>query len=216
VKVGQDFNARLWKSRLTEEILEECVGDAMNWEPSTQSRYLDLMDAVGEYATRLGNLIYGEINLREYNFWVRFKDFRAQLERAKAVTRAATDPAWDDTEQARARVVELTAQLEAALGLTLGQLPDPGPPAEDPDIAVVRELLLAAFSAEELRQLVTYTSVTELRPLVQRFSSRASLGEIVYETIEYCQTRALLPELLTEVQQANPRQYARFAPRLRG
>jgi hypothetical protein len=241
VRVSPELKARLWKSRLTEEILEDCVGEAMNWDPAAQSQYLDLMDAVGEYATRLGNLVYEEINLREYNFWLRFEEFRVQLQQEKEITRTHTDPAWDETEQARARVVELTTQLEGALGLGPAQpdgatpadgsraadqpqvTPDrydsslrPGIPALDPPISVVRELLLAAFTAEDLRRLFLYTSNPKLRPLVQRFSARAGLADMVDETIEYCQTRDLLPDLLDEVKQANPRQYARFEPLLQG
>jgi hypothetical protein len=39
---------------------------------------------------------------------------------------------------------------------------------------------------------------------------------MVDETIEYCQSRLLCPDLLDEVKQANPRQYARFEPQLQG
>lgn len=36
------------------------------------------------------------------------------------------------------------------------------------------------------------------------------------KTIEFCQVRGLLPDLLREVERANPRRYAGFAQRLRG
>ena len=39
---------------------------------------------------------------------------------------------------------------------------------------------------------------------------------MVDRVIEFCLARALFPELLREVEQANPDQYARHRPRLRG
>jgi hypothetical protein len=83
-----------------------------------------------------------------------------------------------------------------------------------PDLQVVRDLLLAAFTADDLRRLFLYTANAELRPLTREFSPRDGLAAMADKAIEFCQVRDLLPELLAEVQRANPRQYARFAPGL--
>jgi hypothetical protein len=81
--------------------------------------------------------------------------------------------------------------------------------------AAVRDLLLAAFTAEDLRRLFLYTSNADLHPLLQAFSPSDGLAAMVDKTITFCQTRDLLPDLLREVEGANPRQYAHFAQRLR-
>ena len=97
--------------------------------------------------------------------------------------------------------------------------PVPGPGAETAqgyDLAAVRDLLLAAFTAEELRSLFLYTSSAGLRPLTREFSPTDGMAAMVDRVIEFCLTRALLPELLHEVEQANPDQYAQFESRLRG
>jgi hypothetical protein len=101
------------------------------------------------------------------------------------------------------------------------EIPETSTPAVSPSATTisptaVRDLLLAAFTAEDLRRLFLYTSNDKLRPLVQRFGSRAGLADMVDETIEYCQPRLLFPDLLSEVKQANPRQYDRFEPLLQG
>jgi hypothetical protein len=83
-----------------------------------------------------------------------------------------------------------------------------------PDLQVVRDLLLAAFTASDFRRLFLYATHAELRPLTQEFSPSDGLAAMAGKAIEFCQVRDLLPELLAEVQRANPRQYARFAGRL--
>jgi hypothetical protein len=87
---------------------------------------------------------------------------------------------------------------------------DPSSPT-GPELAAIRDLLLAAFTAAELRRLVMYTTNEELRPLVQEFSPNDGLKAMVDRTVAFCLTRDLLPDLLVEVKKANPGQYARFA-----
>jgi hypothetical protein len=96
------------------------------------------------------------------------------------------------------------------------RIPSPtrAPAASGPDPAAVRDLLLAAFTADDLRRLFLYTANPDLRPLTNRFSSRDGLAEMAETVITYCQKRNLLADLLREVRQANPRQYARFEPLL--
>ena len=90
-----------------------------------------------------------------------------------------------------------------------------GSPAPQTAVAVVRDLLLAAFTADDLRRLVLYTSNPALRPLADEFGPGDSLAALVEKTIAYCQKRDLLAALLGDVQVVNPNQYARFVPRLR-
>jgi hypothetical protein len=79
----------------------------------------------------------------------------------------------------------------------------------------VRELLLAAFTAADLRRLFFYTSQRELRPVVEELSPNDGLAAMADKAIEFCLARDLLPTLLREVERANPRRYATFASRLR-
>jgi tetratricopeptide (TPR) repeat protein len=109
---------------------------------------------------------------------------------------------------------------------------EPGFPPEDPDwtatmvslkdaqtthssLAAVRDLLLAAFTAEDLGRLVLYTANTALGPLRDEFGPSDGLATMIDKTIIYCHKRGLLPVLLDEVKEANPSQYRRFASRLR-
>lgn len=84
----------------------------------------------------------------------------------------------------------------------------------DYDPAVVRDLLLAAFTAQNFRRLFLYASDPGLKLLTQEFSPNDGLSAMVDKAIEHCQTRDLFRSLLREVEQANPRLYARFESRL--
>jgi ketosteroid isomerase-like protein len=80
------------------------------------------------------------------------------------------------------------------------------------DIATIRELLLAAFTANELHRFCQER--TTLRPVVDRFGPNLGLDDMVDHVIEYCETRLLFDELLIEVKGVNPHQYARFEEHL--
>ena len=118
--------------------------------------------------------------------------------------------------------IAITGDVQGGLTIIQGAVPpardtpqSPAPPdTRDYDLAAVRDLLLAAFTASDLRRLFLYTANTELRPLAQQFSPNDGLVAMVDRVIEFCQARALFPDLLAEVQRANPRQYASFAHRL--
>lgn len=128
--------------------------------------------------------------------------------------------------------IALTGDIQGGVtiiqgGTPLGMAtPTPSPAADlktdgpssipSPRPAAVRDLLLAAFTADDLRRLFLYTENPDLRPLSAEFASSDGLVDMVDKAVEYCDTRALLPDLLREVQRANPRQYARFAQSLRG
>lgn len=76
------------------------------------------------------------------------------------------------------------------------------------DIAKIRELLLAAFTANELRKFCQDRPT--FRPVVDRFGPGLGLDDMVSHVIEFCETRLLFEKLLVEVKEVNPRQYARF------
>jgi hypothetical protein len=103
-----------------------------------------------------------------------------------------------------------------------GSSPAPSPPAGSPgssplpgpDLSAVRDLLLDAFAAADLRRLVLYTGNAELRRLGQEFADGDGLTAMVEKAIRFCQARQLLPDLLREVERENPRQYRRYAHRL--
>jgi len=83
------------------------------------------------------------------------------------------------------------------------------------NLSVVRDLLLAAFTDEELRRLVRYTSNPALRPLSHELGSGDDLVTMADKAITYCEKRGALPDLLAEVKQERARQYARLEPDLR-
>jgi formylglycine-generating enzyme required for sulfatase activity len=82
------------------------------------------------------------------------------------------------------------------------------------NLAAIRDLLLAAFTSDDLRRLFLYTEDRALRRVGDEFSPGDGLETMVAKTLTYCEKRALLAALLAEAQHANPDQYARFATRL--
>ncbi len=78
----------------------------------------------------------------------------------------------------------------------------------EPDIAQIRQLLLEAFTPEDLRRFC-YDRPT-FRPVVNRFGRPYRLDDMVDELIIYSDNYRYLPDLLAELEQHNPRQYARF------
>jgi formylglycine-generating enzyme required for sulfatase activity len=79
---------------------------------------------------------------------------------------------------------------------------------QDHNIATIHQLLLAAFTPEELRRFC-YKRPT-FRPIVDLFGPGLGFTDMVDRVVEYCDRHVLLDQLLTEVAQTNPRQYARF------
>jgi predicted HicB family RNase H-like nuclease len=77
----------------------------------------------------------------------------------------------------------------------------------------IRELLLAAYSADELRALIAYDD--ELRRLRHEFSPNDAIIDIADKTIEYCNRRLLMDYFLSLVEEDRPRPYAHFEGRLR-
>ena len=81
-------------------------------------------------------------------------------------------------------------------------------------MGVIRELLLAAFTVEELGGLFSFAINRELRPVVDQFSPEDDKPAMVRKAVAFCRYRFLLDELLAEVKEANPGAYAHFEDRL--
>jgi hypothetical protein len=120
--------------------------------------------------------------------------------------------------------IQLTGDVQGGVTIYQGGWPAPAPLAPGSgapvdtggyDLQAVRDLLLAAFGAPELRRLFLYTSNPALRSLTQQFSPNDGLAAMADTAIQFCRQQRLLPDLLREVERANPRQYAHFANRLR-
>ena len=120
--------------------------------------------------------------------------------------------------------IVLTGNTQGGVSIVQGGLQG-GRPAGGPspaaagtggyDLAVVRTLLLAAFTGPELNRLFLYAHHPGLRPVIQEFSEADGPAARVDKGIAYCLAHGSLPDLLREVERANPRQYARYAARLR-
>ena len=84
--------------------------------------------------------------------------------------------------------------------------------AQPYDIGTMYKLLLAAFTPGEMRRFLRVRPL--FRPVLDRFGPGHGLDAMVDGVIEYCETHLLWDELLAEVKEVNPRQYARFEPDL--
>ena len=100
-----------------------------------------------------------------------------------------------------------------------GQSPGPqtagGPVRIDPaniPFAVIRELLMSAFTAEEL--VILCHDDPELKPAVNLFGMNAGLADMVQELLTFCEKRMLWDNLLTGVKRVRPNVYASFESRL--
>jgi len=114
-----------------------------------------------------------------------------------------------------------TGNIQGGVTVVLGSGQAPGSGgapgtwgAPGADLTAVRDLLLDAFAAADLRRLVLYTTNAGLRPLGREFADNDGLAAMVEKTIRFCQARDLLRDLLREVERVNPRQYRRYAHRL--
>jgi hypothetical protein len=81
------------------------------------------------------------------------------------------------------------------------------------DLAVIRQLILAAFTAEDLRRFCRDRPA--LRPIVDRFGPNHGFDDMVEEVVAYNEQFGLWDLFLAEVQAYNPTQYARFEVHLK-
>lgn len=129
-------------------------------------------------------------------------------------SRTVPSPTMDAATSASPRPAVTVAKPSPVPVEPVPRTPSPTVQPADSLLAATRDLLLAAFTAEDLRRLVLYTSSPALRPLANEFGPSDGLATAVEKIVTYCWKRDLLPALLNEVKADNPSQYARFAPRL--
>lgn len=164
----------------------------------------------------------GEVHLRAYSdrrggFWTRdAMNYRSVPDGVYRFSLPGPIPASDPRHPITAPT---TPASSVPSTVTPAPASSPATPASSTcahgyNLAAVREMLLAAFSAEDFRRLFLYTSDPDLRPLRHEFGARDGLAALADTAIDYCLHRRLLPALLAEVEKANPRQYAQFAARL--
>lgn len=77
------------------------------------------------------------------------------------------------------------------------------------NLGAVRDLLMDAFNAEELRDLFYFAQTPELQAVPDKFAEGDGLPTMVRKAVRYCDSRYLLGEMLAEVKAANPRAYER-------
>ena len=73
------------------------------------------------------------------------------------------------------------------------------------NLSVIRDLLLSAFNPDELKELFYYSDNPELRDVVNQFLPGESLPAWVQKAVAFCERRDLVPQLLAEIKDANPR-----------
>ena len=78
------------------------------------------------------------------------------------------------------------------------------------DLPAIRQLLLDAFTPEELRRFCQDRPL--FRRIVYQLGPKHGLADIVDETITYCEKWLLFEDLLDEVWLYNPAQYDRCGP----
>ena len=83
----------------------------------------------------------------------------------------------------------------------------------DPEVLV--ELLLAAFTAADFRQLFYYSGDTQLYSFVNEFSDFDGLSAMIAKVVPVARKNPHIMEKLIEaVKKENPRQFERFESRL--
>lgn len=128
--------------------------------------------------------------------------------------------AWEGFQSAGAQEEEM---LKAKLYIRTGKpeyLPVPfaGSPVANPqpaagrdyNIGQIRQLLLAAFSAETLARLLEDTLYSSLKPLRHSFGRSDGLAAMVDKVIAHCTAEYCMNDLLLEIARVNQRQYSRF------
>lgn len=78
------------------------------------------------------------------------------------------------------------------------------------DRVVVRQLLMAAFSDEDL----TVFCADYFQDVYEQFGSESSKRAKALKLVDYCHRRGEIPTLLDKIKDENPHQYQEYKPRL--
>jgi hypothetical protein len=111
--------------------------------------------------------------------------------------------------------VEKTPDVHERLLSTIDQILDARHRAErlgQFNLGAVRRLIMDAFSPKDLRRLCE--ECPDFRPALTSFGSDIGIRDMADILIEYCRTRLLFSELLSQIETRNPRQYAKYRSQL--
>lgn len=153
-------------------------------------------------------------SFRPQRHWeIEWGEFAVKLE---AETGEGMPVAFDLFPQEVAKESEAHIQVSITPDLKFSERPKPidSSPPDQSNVAAIRDLIRAAFTAEELGRFCVDRPL--FSPIVNLFGPGFSFEEMIGACLGYCQRRVLFPELLSEIKGFNPRQYERFAGQLPG
>jgi tetratricopeptide (TPR) repeat protein len=79
---------------------------------------------------------------------------------------------------------------------------------EQYDLKAIHDLILDSFTDKELKRFFRHRP--KFRAILNRFGSDFGFEDMIDVSIEYCEKRTLIPDLLAEIQRDNPGQFARY------
>jgi hypothetical protein len=91
-------------------------------------------------------------------------------------------------------------------------LPHKPADSEKYNVGAIRTLVHDAFTPQKLKEFCQDSP--HFKDVLIDFGAKSSLGEMADALLDYCETQNLFPELLSEIQVVNSRQYARYSAQL--
>ncbi len=199
--VTEDDHLGLWRDRAKEDVLDEVrsvlrrnvilfLGYNLS-DPDFNLLWREALDRAGRF--RMG----------AYAVWPGLSATDVQMWRERGITILDTDPLGilDDV------VVQPTPPSRPDAPVTAPS----GTKSPAWNTQVMRQLLSAAFSDEELTRLC----FDHFGPVYEGFGSGMGKGDKSQRLLDYCVRQRELETLARLVEEHNPAQYARFASRLR-
>jgi hypothetical protein len=110
--------------------------------------------------------------------------------------------------------INVVGGVQGGITIVHGGTPPAEPipaPQSGYDLQAVRELLSAAFSDEEIVTL----AFDRFRAVYEDISGAMSKGDKIRRLVDWCDKQVRMDSLLAEVKRRNPKQYARYAARLK-
>ena len=128
---------------------------------------------------------------------------------ALGIQRDHGDQAGQKTTLQNLELLAYAQPVDAALDVRIGL--GEGSDRMRYNISAVHDLLTSAFTHQDL---LRFCRETDLRPVLKDLGFD-QLNEMADELVQYCDKNSLWDELLSAVQEANPRQYSNFKSVLR-